>query len=262
MGPITRPLAVVTGASSGIGYELARCCAVNGFDLVIAADEAKINAAAADFRPLGCKADAVQADLSTIDGVDKLYAAIGGRPVAALLANAGRGLGNGFLDQDFISVRHVIDTNITGTLYLIHKVGRDMRAARSGKILITGSIAGYTPGMYHAVYHASKAFLNSFCAALRAELQDAGISVTLLMPGATKTDFFERADLAHTKLGHGKMDDAADVAQQGFDAMVKGVGHVVTGWHNKFLAAMSNIIPASVRAQMFGKQAKPHSAHE
>jgi uncharacterized protein len=262
MSPITRPLAVVTGASSGIGYELARCCAVNGFDLVIAADEAKINAAAADFRPLGSKADAVQADLSTIDGVDKLYAAIGGRPVAALLANAGRGLGNGFLDQDFVSVRHVIDTNITGTLYLIQKVGRDMRAARSGRILITGSIAGYTPGMYHAVYHASKAFLDSFSGALRAELKDAGITVTLLMPGATRTDFFERADLEHTKLGQGKMDDAAVVAQQGFDAMMKGAGQVVTGWHNKFLVAMANVIPASVRAQMFGKQAKPHSAHK
>src|SRR5215208_6936283 len=96
-----RPLAVVTGASTGIGYELARCCAVNGYDLVIAADEAKINTAAERLRLLGCRADAVQADLSTIDGVDKLYAAIAGRPVAALLANAGRGLGNGFLDQDF-----------------------------------------------------------------------------------------------------------------------------------------------------------------
>ena len=262
MGPTTRPLAVVTGASTGIGYELARCCAINGFDLVLAADEAKINAAADRLRRLGCKADAVQADLSTSEGVDKLYAAIGGRPVAALLANAGHGLGNGFLDQDFVSVRHVIDTNITGTLYLVQKVGRDMRTAQSGKILITGSIAGNTPGMYHAVYHASKAFLDSFSGALRAELQDAVITVTLLMPGATKTDFFERADLEHTKLGHGKMDDAAAVAQQGFDAMMKGVGHVVTGWHNKFLAAMTNIIPASVRTQMFGKQAKPHSAHE
>lgn len=262
MSPTTRPLAVVTGASTGIGYELARCCAINGFDLVIAADEAKIDAAADRLRLLGCKADAVQADLSTIDGVDKLYGAIAGRPVAALLANAGRGLGNGFLDQDFVSVRHVIDTNITGTLYLVQKVGRDMRTAQSGKILITGSIAGNTPGMYHAVYHASKAFLDSFSAALRAELQDAGITVTLLMPGATKTDFFERADLEHTKLGHGKMDDAAAVAQQGFDAMMDGVGYVVTGWHNKFLAAVTNFIPASVRTQMFGKQAKPHSAHE
>jgi short-subunit dehydrogenase len=262
MGSTTRPLAVVTGASSGIGYELARCCAVNGFDLVIAADVAKINAAAADLRALGCNVDAVQVDLSTIDGVDKLYSAIAGRPVAALFANAGRGLGNGFLDQDFVTVRQVIDTNITGTLYLVQKIGRDMRAARAGRILITGSIAGNTPGMYHAVYHASKAFLDSFSTALRAELQDTGITVTLLMPGATKTDFFERADLEHTKLGHGKMDGPAAVAQEGFDATMKGVSRVVTGWHNKFLVAMANVIPASVRAQMFGKQAKPHSAHQ
>jgi short-subunit dehydrogenase len=120
----TRPLAVVTGASTGIGYELAKCCAGHGYDLLVAADEPKIESAAAVFRTVGISVDAVEADLSTLEGVDKLYDALKGRQVDALLANAGRGLGKGFLDQDFAAVRRVIDTNITGTIYLIQKVAQ------------------------------------------------------------------------------------------------------------------------------------------
>src|SRR3954466_12968064 len=150
-----RPLAVVTGASAGIGYELAKICAQNGFDLVVAADEPKIEDAAREFRRLSATVEAVQADLATLEGVDKLYAVAKGmgRPVDALLANAGRGLGKGFLDQDFGDVMRVINTNITGTLYLIRKVGREMRERRSGRILIVGSIAGFMPGPYQAVYN-------------------------------------------------------------------------------------------------------------
>ena len=159
MASNTRPLALVTGASSGIGYELAKCCADQGFDLLIAADEPAITEAAQDFRTLGAAVETVEADLATLDGVDQLYAAAKGRPVEALLANAGHGLGHGFLDQDFHDVRHVIDTNITGTLYLIQKVGRDMRTRGQGRILITGSVAGFMPGTFQAVYNGTKAFL-------------------------------------------------------------------------------------------------------
>jgi hypothetical protein len=134
-----RPLAVVTGASTGIGYELAKCCAREGFDLVVVADEPKINDAAKSFEALGATVTAVEADLATFEGVDRLCAAFAGRPVDALLANAGRGLGRGFLDQNFDDVMRVVNTNITGTIYLIQKVGRDMRDRRSGRILITGS---------------------------------------------------------------------------------------------------------------------------
>jgi short-subunit dehydrogenase len=179
-----RLLAVVTGASTGIGYELARCCAKNGFDLLIAADEFRINEAAENLKTSGAAVEALEADLSTIEGVDKLYAKIGGRPVAALLANAGRGLGRGFLDQDFNEARRVVDTNITGTIYLIHKVGNDMRRVGEGKILLTGSIAGFMPGSFQAVYNGTKAFIDSFAAAIREELKDTGISVSCLMPGA------------------------------------------------------------------------------
>src|SRR4051812_17083766 len=141
-----RPLAVVTGASTGIGLELARECAKNKFDLLIAANEPEIEKAADDLRREGATVQTVQADLATIEGVDELYKKIGNRPVAALLANAGRGLGKAFLDQDFADARYVVDTNVTGTLYLIHKIGRDMRSRNAGRILITGSIAGFMPG--------------------------------------------------------------------------------------------------------------------
>ena len=251
--------AVVTGASSGIGYELAKCCAQDGFDLLIAADE-PTQSAANDFRALGVKVDEIQADLATTEGVDRLYAATNGRPVDALLANAGHGLGKGFLDQDFDDVRHLIDTNITGTLYLLQKIGRDMRARGAGRILITGSIAGFMPGTFQAAYNGSKAFLDSFSFALRAELKDTGITVTCLMPGATETEFFERADLMDTRIGQAKKDDPADVARQGYDAMMRGDGDVVTGWKNKLQTAIANVTPSGVLAEMHRKQTEPGSA--
>jgi short-subunit dehydrogenase len=262
MAQAARKLAVVTGASTGIGLELARECAKNGFDLVIAADETEIQAAADMLRREGGKVDAVEADLATIEGVDKLYGALNGQPVDALLANAGRGLGKGFLDQDFEAARHVIDTNITGTVYLLQKIGRDMRARKSGRILITGSIAGFMPGTFQAVYNGSKAFLDSFSFALRAELKDTGVTVTCLMPGATETDFFERADMLDTKVGTAKKDDPADVAKTGFKAMMDGKGDVVSGWQNKLQSAIALITPSGVLAEKHRDMAEPGSARK
>jgi short-subunit dehydrogenase len=256
----TRQLAVVTGASTGIGYELAKLCAENGFDLLVAADQPKIHEAAETFRAFGAAVDAVEADLATLEGVDRLYAAANGRPVEALLANAGHGLGRAFLDQDFADVRHVVDTNITGTIYLIQKVGRDMRASGRGRILITGSIAGFTPGTYQAVYNGTKAFIDSFAFALRHEVKDQGVTVTCLMPGATETEFFERADMMDTKVGTGKKDDPADVAKTGFDAMMRGDGDVVSGWQNKLQTAIAAVTPAGILAEQHRKLAEPGSA--
>jgi short-subunit dehydrogenase len=178
-----RQLALVTGASSGIGLELGRCCAENGFDLVIVADEPQIHDAAKDLRASGAAVEAVEADLATTEGVDRFLAAANGRAVDVLIANAGRGLGGAFLDQKFDRIRRVLDTNVTGTLYLVHKVGREMRERGSGRILITGSIAGFMPGTYQAAYNGSKALLDSFAFALRAELKDSGVTVTCLMTG-------------------------------------------------------------------------------
>lgn len=261
MAVTARPFAIVTGASSGIGYELAKLCAQHGFDLLIAADQAKIQQAALELRSFGVDVQAVETDLATQEGVNQLFAAARSRPVAALLANAGHGLGHGFLDQDFEEARHVINTNITGTIYLIHKVGNEMRARGQGRILITGSIAGFMPGTFQAVYNGTKAFIDSFSHALRNELKDTGVTVTCLMPGATETEFFERADLLDTKVGTQKKDDPAEVARDGFDAMMKGEGDVVSGWKNKLQTAVASITPAAILAEQHRKMAEPGSAN-
>jgi short-subunit dehydrogenase len=256
----TRAFAIVTGASSGIGYELARRCAKEGYDLLIAADEPAIEQAAKSLRDAGAEVDAIQADLATIEGVDTLYGAAKGRAVDALFANAGRGLGHAFLDQDFDKARRVIDTNVTGTVYLIHKVGNDMRRRNSGRILITGSIAGFMPGSFQAVYNGTKAFLNSFSFALREELKDTKVTVTCLMPGATETEFFKRAEMMDTKVGTAEKDGAAEVANNGFDAMIKGEGDVVSGLQNKVQSAVANVTPAGVLASQHRKMAEPGTA--
>jgi uncharacterized protein len=257
MDSSTRKFAIVTGASSGIGLELAKICLKNEYDVLIAADEPEVEQAAATLRQGQGSVEAVQADLSGPEGVDRRYTAAKGRRVDVLLANAGRGLGRGFLDQEPGEWRRVVDTNITGTLLLVQKVGRDMRRFGTGRILITGSIAGFMPGTYQAVYNGTKAFLDSFSFALRHELKDSGVTVTCLMPGATETDFFERADMMDTKIGQQKKDDAAAVAQTGFDAMMKGQGDVVTGWHNKLQSAIANVLPAGVTAEMHRTMAQP-----
>lgn len=258
----SRPLAIVTGASSGIGYELARCCAENGFDLLIAADEPEIEAAARNLGTDGCVVQAIEVDLSTTEGVDKLIDAVRGRRVDALLANAGRGLGKGFLDQNWDDIRHVIDTNVTGTTYLIHHIGRHMREHGGGRILITGSIAGFMPGTFQAVYNASKAFLDSFAAAIRNELKDTGVSVTCLMPGPTDTGFFQRAGLMDTKLGTEKKMEPSDVARQGFDAMMKGENNVITGFKNKMQVAMTRVMSSESLAERHRKEAEPGTAEK
>ena len=257
-----RPFAVVTGASTGIGYQLARCCAKHGFDLAVAADEAQIFDAAEQLRSMGVSVKPVQADLATVAGVDELMAVLNGRPVAALLANAGRGLGGAFLDQEFAAARHVIDTNVTGTVYLIQKVVRDMRRRGDGRVLITGSIAGFMPGTYQAVYNGTKAFLDSFAYALRAELKDSGVTVTCLMPGATETEFFERADMEDTRVGAGKKQPADEVAQLGFKAMMQGDGEVITGWQNKLRAAIAQVTPSGTLAEVHRKMAEPGGARQ
>ena len=262
MNTTNRLLAVVTGASSGIGRELAKCCARNGYDLVIATDRPELDDAKRELEADGAQVDAVQADLATVEGVDQLVRAIGGRPVDALLANAGHGLGHAFLDQDFDAARHVIATNVTGTIYLVHKVAREMRSRGKGRILFTGSIAGFLPGSFQAVYNGTKAFIDSFSFALRNELKDTGVTVTCLMPGATDTDFFERADMEDTKVGAGKKDDPADVAKAGFEAMMKGEGEVIFGLKNKLQVTASHVVPSDMLAEQHRKEAEPGSARK
>ncbi len=259
--PSAAGLAIVTGASSGIGLELARLAVQDGFDLLIAADRGDLEATAAMLRAGGRRVDVVKDDLANKEGVEALVDAVGGRPVELLFANAGHGLGGAFLDQQFDDITHVLDTNVTGTIYLVHAIGRRMRASGSGKIMFTGSISGFQPGAFAAVYNATKAFVDSFSAALRNELKDSGVSVTCLMPGVTDTEFFERAGMLDTKVGasENKM-DPAKVARIGYDAMMDGEADVVAGLKNKAMVAMSKTLPSQAVAEMHRKQAEPGSA--
>ncbi|MFW2828567.1 SDR family NAD(P)-dependent oxidoreductase [Sphingomonas sp. ID0503] len=256
-------LAIVTGASTGIGFELAHLAAKDGYDLIVVADEPLINAASEDLKAHGTEVTAVEADLSTFEGNDQLLAATGGRPIDILLANAGRGLGRAFVDQDVADWRRVIDTNVTGTTYLLQKIAQQMAARGEGKILIVGSIAGLMPGSFQAVYNGTKAYLDSFSYALREELRDTGVTVTVLMPGPTETEFFDRADMMDTKVGtDDKKEDPAATARHGWDALLAGAGHVVSGWKNKLQAAMSHITPDSLLARKHRDMAEPGTAKE
>jgi len=254
-----RPLAVVTGASAGIGFELAKLFAEDGYDLILAADR-PLTEITQTLQGSGVRVEAVEGDLSTEEGVQDLLRTIGGRPVDALAANAGHGLGRAFLDQSFDDILHVINTNITGTLRLTQPVATAMKARGQGKILFTGSIAGLMPGSFQAVYNASKAFVDSFSFALRNELKDDGVSVTVLMPGPTDTDFFERADMLDTQVGQDdRKADPADVAKIGYKAMNRGDGDVVAGLGNKLQATMAAITPQTVLAEQHRKMAEPGS---
>ena len=262
-----RPLAVVTGASSGIGYHLAKLAAEHGYDLVVAADT-PLEEACSDFEALGAKVETVQCDLASKPGVDQLLACVGQRRVDALMANAGHGLGGAFTDQTLEDILHVINTNVTGTVHLIHHLVKQMAAEGSreqpARVLVTGSIAGFQPGAFHAIYNGSKAFVDSFTMAIRNELKDRPITFTLLMPGPTDTEFFHRAHMETTKVANDEkmMMQPDEVARIGFDAMLKGEADVVAGLKNKMQVAMSKVLPAQATAEMHRKLAEPGKAPE
>jgi short-subunit dehydrogenase len=264
-GPTGREFAVVTGASSGIGYELAKQFVQNGYDVLMTAEDQAIEQAAADLRRDGRhEVIAVRADLATFDGVEELYAAIleSGRPVDAIAINAGRGIGGDFVSQtDLREELNVIDVNVTSSVHLAKRVLPDLVARGAGRVLFTSSIASMMPGTYQAVYNASKSFVQSFALALRNELKDTGVTVTSLMPGPTDTEFFERADMLDTKVGADEKDDPADVARDGFEALMAGKERVVS--HSSKTKAQgrgSRFLPDSAKAELHRKMAEPGSA--
>ncbi|WCT72689.1 SDR family NAD(P)-dependent oxidoreductase [Sphingomonas naphthae] len=254
--------AIITGASTGIGFELATLAAKDGYDILVVANEPLINAAAQDFEQFGTTVVSIEADLATTDGVDALLEAVGTRQVDLLCANAGHGLGHAFLDQQVTDWRHVIDTNITGTLYLIQKVLPAMVARNEGKVLVTGSVAGYIPGAFQAVYNGTKAFVDSFTEALRNEIKDSdGVTLTTLMPGPVDTEFFERGDMLDTSVGADpNKSDPADVARDGWDAVMAGKASIFSGWKTKLQGVLANVTPGSVLAEQHRKMAEPGTA--
>ncbi len=258
----TKPFAVITGASSGIGLELAKQFADHGFDLLVNAEDAGLSSAAATLRDTGVDVQAVQADLRSHDGVEELHAAIvsTGRPVAAAVLNAGVGQGGAFVEIDLADELEIIDVNIKATVHLAKLLLRDMVARDEGRMLITSSIASTMPGTFQAVYNASKSFLQSWAEALQEELDGTGITITSLMPGPTETNFFRRADMEDTKVGRASKDDPAQVAKQGFDALMAGKDKVVaSSLKSKAQGVANKVLPDRLKAVAHRKMAEPES---
>ncbi|MDI6516446.1 SDR family NAD(P)-dependent oxidoreductase [Streptomyces coelicoflavus] len=259
----SRPLALVTGASSGIGYELAALFAEHGYDLVVNAEDERLEHAAQRLRETGVQVRAVRADLRSPDGVDHLVAALTGLAVDVAALNAGVGQGGAFVDTDLADDQSVIDLNVTSTVRLAKPLLRDMVARGVGRLMFTSSVAATMPGSFQSVYNASKSFVQSFAQALQEEVGDTGVTVTSFMPGPTETDFFRRAGMADTKVGTMPKDDPAQVARQAFDAVMKGRGKLVTGSaKTKAQGVADKVLPDRVKAAVHRRMAEPGTARD
>jgi short-subunit dehydrogenase len=256
-----RPLALVTGASTGIGHALAREFLDHDFDVVAVADEADIHTAAAELGGGAGTMIPVQADLSTADGVETTWTAVRstGRTPTAVALNAGIGV-NGRFDQTSLEDDlRLVDLNVRSTVHLAKLASRAMVAAGEGHILVTSSIAAVAPGPYHTTYAASKAFVHSFAEGIRVELRDTGVTVTSLMPGPTETEFFSRADMEDTAVGSSdSKDDPADVARAGYQALMAGKSSVVAGsFKNRLQAEIGTHLPDALAAPILARMTKP-----
>ncbi len=249
---------VVTGASSGIGFELAKLAAADGCDLLLVADRDLSAAKKACDHCGATGVETLEADLGTEKGIESVMEAIGDRKVDTLIANAGHGLGEAFLVQKWSDIAHVIDTNVKGAISLVHKIGGDMVLKDEGRILMTGSIAGDMPGAYQLVYNSTKAFVNDFCVGLANELKTTNVVISCLMPGVTDTQFFKRAGMEDTRAGEMKNKaDPEKVARDGYDALLKGDTQRVSGLLNKVQDLFAGLLPDELVAEMHRHLAKP-----
>jgi len=258
-------LAVVTGASSGIGLELAKVLGTKGYDLIVASEGDRLAGAAADLRTLGVEVAEVSADLASREGVDALWWKIqsAGRQVDVACINAGVGVGGLFTETDLDEELNMVQLNCAGTVHLAKHIVKHMTAAGAGKILFTASIAGEMVAPREAVYAASKAFVLSFAQSLRYELRDSGVSVTALQPGPTDTDFFHRAGMDGTEVGQKGKEESQpeEVAKQGIEALFDGKDHVyAASLKTKLEGMVANLVPGVVKGAMHEKMAKPVEA--
>ncbi|MEU5279365.1 SDR family NAD(P)-dependent oxidoreductase [Streptomyces asoensis] len=261
-----RPLALVTGASSGIGFELAGQLAERGYDLVInAEDDVRLQQAAQQIRATGGQVEVIRADLRAYEEIEALLTRVTalGRPLDVAVLNAGVGRGGAFVDTDLADELEIIDLNVRSTVHLAKRVVRAMTERGEGRILVTSSIASTMPGSFQAVYNASKSFLQSFTEALQNELKDTGVTLTSLMPGPTETDFFHRAGMDDTKVGQQDKDDPEQVARQGLDALFAGKSRrVAASAKTKAQEVANKILPDTLKAQAHRKMAEPHSGQD
>lgn len=257
-------LAVVTGASMGIGYNLAKVFAENGFDLVLGSEPEGLAKVEADLRATGVQVKAISCDLSVYDEVKRFWSEVEavGRPVDAIAINAGIGVGGLFAETALDEEIRLVRTNVEGTVHLAKYAVQHMVAKGAGRILITASIASEMVAPREAVYAASKSFDLSFSKSLRAELEDTGVTVTALQPGPTDTHFFDRADMSDTKAGteSKKQSDPYDVAKQGFKALMDGDDHVYSAsLATKIQGKLMDLVPEGLQAKMHDDMAKPLS---
>lgn len=257
-----RRLAMITGGSSGIGFELAKQFASHGFDVAISGQSTRVFDSAEALRELGVEAYPHQADAGTYDGVESFWTFVTdlGRPVEAVALNVGIGLGGAFVDTDLDDELKLIAINITGTVHTAKRVVRHMVANGGGRILIVSSLSATTPTPYETVYGPSKAFGFSFAESLREELRDTGVTVTALLPGATDSDFHANAGMGNTAFGDNSWkNDKTQVAAQGFEALMTDVDHVVGGDEKTKQQAIDNrTTPEPVKAARQGELARPN----
>jgi short-subunit dehydrogenase len=266
MGTATnRKFAVVTGASSGIGFELAKQCIQHDFDLLICSEDEGIHAAARHLGATGAVVEAVHSDLATYEGCEKLVEEVNlrARPLDALILNAGVGVSGAFVQTELDDELRMIGVNVMAVVHLAKRLVPRMINRGQGRVLVTASVASTSPAPFLAVYGATKAFDLSFAEALRFELKDTGVTVTALQPGATETEFFERADMDNTRVAQRSKDDPAAVAKKGFDAMMAGKDKVTAASLRSRLESLAGeLLPERVKAWMQATQLRRGSGEK
>ncbi|MFC5728693.1 MULTISPECIES: SDR family NAD(P)-dependent oxidoreductase [Nocardioides] len=248
-------LALVTGASSGIGRALASVLVGHGYDVVVTADDEALHECVAELRESGREVVAVQADLATAGGVEELWRAVRatGRPLAVAALNAGMGVPGRFADTPLEDHLRLVDLNVRSTVHLAKLVVDQMTSRGEGRILVTASLVAVAPTPYQSTYGASKAFVHSFVEGIRHELRGTGVTVTSLMPGPTDTRFFQRADMEDAPVARGPKDDPMVVARDGFAAMMKGRAHVRAGSVlNGVMTEAARVLPDRITSVAMG----------
>ncbi len=261
---ISQQYALVTGATSGIGYELAKLLAADGYNIIaVARSEEELNATATNLsNQFGVKVIPIARDLFNTKAAFEIHDLVKAKNLGihVLVNDAGQGVYGEFLETDISRELDIIHLNISSLVILTKLFLQDMVKAGTGRILNVSSIASKAPGPFNSVYHGTKAFVQSFTMAVREEVKDTGVTITALLPGVTGTDFFNKAGMQESKIvAKGDMADPADVAKDGYEALKKGEGMVVSGMKNKMQVAMSAVTPDELLAKQMLKEQEPVS---